>query len=438
MVDRQIELRGKHSLKPHPNNVHNHSGEQIRRLAKSIKKFGFTNPVLIDENDFILAGHARVLAAKTLGLSEVPVIVLHKLSEATKRAYVLADNKIAEMAGYDRPALALELQDLSALLANEGLDLSLTGFDPAEIDALLVDFVDPEHQPDDEVPAISTTAVSKPGDLWFLGQRHRLLCDDARRANYDRLMGTARAAMLCADVPYNVDIPQTVGRGRAKHRNFAMASGEMSPSQFTDFLASALSQAAKYSSNGALHYIFIDWRHYGELLKAGEQIYDQLLNVVVWCKTNGGQGSFYRSQHEEIFVFRVGSAPHLNNVQLGRGGRNRTNVWSYPGSNSFRSGRSADLAAHPTPKPVGLIADAMRDCTRRNDCVLDPFVGVGATIMAAERIGRRAFGIEIEPTFVDAAIRRWQRMTGADALLEGTGRTFDEIAAVQLEAHTDE
>jgi DNA modification methylase len=429
MVDRQIEYRSPRSLKPHPNNVRNHSGEQLRRLAKSIKEFGFTNPALIDENDLILAGHARILAAKTLGLSKIPVIVLHGLSEDLKRAYVLADNKIAEMAGYDLPALAVELQNLSELFAKGGLDLSLTGFDPAEIDALLVDLADPEHEPDDELPAITTKAVSKPGDLWLLGERHRLLCDDSRRANYDRLMATTRAAMVCTDPPYNVSIPKTVGRGRAKHRNFAMASGEMSPAEFTDFLVATLSPAAKYSLNGALHYVCMDWRHYGELLKAGEQIYDELVNVVVWCKTNGGQGSFYRSQHEEIFVFRAGSASHLNNVKLGRHGRNRSNVWTYAGSNSFRSGRSADLAAHPTVKPVALVADAMRDCTRRDDIVLDPFMGVGTTILAAERVGRCGYGIEIDPIYVDAAIRRWQRTTGADAILEGTRRTFDKIAA---------
>lgn len=429
MVDRQVEYQKTRSLKPHHNNVRNHSREQIRRLAQSIKQFGFTSPVLVDENNVTLAGHARVLAANKLGLPEIPVIVLHGLSEAQKRAYVLADNKIAEMAGYDRPALAVELQDLSALLAKDGLDFSLTGFDDAEFDALLADLVDSEREPGDDVPAIAAKVVSSPGDLWLFGGRHRLLCGDARRAAYDRLMGSTRAAMVFTDPPYNVNIPQTVGRGRTKHRNFAMASGEMSPAGFTDFLVASLGQAAKYSADGALHYVCMDWRHYGELLNAGHQIYDELLNVVVWAKTNGGQGSFYRSGHEEIFVFRSGSAPHLNNVKLGRYGRNRTNVWHYAGANTFRSGRSADLAAHPTAKPVALVADAMRDCTRRGDVVLDPFMGAGTTILAAERVGRRACGIEIDPLYVDAAIRRWQTTTKSDAILAGTHKTFDEIAA---------
>lgn len=302
MVDRQVEYRDPASLKPHHNNVRIHSRQQIRRLARSISEFEFTNPVLIDENNFTLAGHARVLAGKTLELVKIPVIVLRGLSQAQKRAYVLADNKIAEMAGYDRPALAVELQDLSALLANDGLDLSLTGFDAAEIDALLADLTDPEREPDDDVPAITAKAVTKPGDIWHLRERHRVLCDDARRANYDRLMGSARAAMVCTDPPYNVSIPKTVGRGRSKYRNFAMASGEMSRPDFTDFLVASLSPAAQYSTDGALHYVCMDWRHYGELLKAGEQIYDELVNVVVWCKTNGGQGSFYRSPASDLWA----------------------------------------------------------------------------------------------------------------------------------------
>jgi DNA modification methylase len=429
MVDRLVEFRKTRLLKPHPNNVRHHSGEQIRRLAESIKQFGFTSPVLIDENDVILAGHARVLAAKKLGLSQIPVIMLRGLSEIKKRAYVLADNKIAEMAGYDRPALALELQDLSVLLASEELDIGLTGFDPAEFDALIADLSDPEHEPDEDVPAVAAKAVSRPGDLWLFGERHRLLCGDSRQADYDRLMGPARAAMVFTDPPYNVSIPKVVGRGRIKHRNFAMASGEMSPAAFIDFLVGTLGAAAEYSIDGALHYICIDWRHYGELLAAGKEIYSELLNVVVWCKTSGGQGSFYRSQHEDIFVFKVGSGSHLNNVQLGRLGRNRTNVWTYPGANTFRAGRIDELTAHPTVKPIALVADAIRDCTQRGDVVLDPFLGAGTTVLAADRVGRRAYGIEIDPLYVDVAVRRWQAATKADAVLEGSGKTFDEVAA---------
>lgn len=410
-----VEQRKTRGLRPHPNNVRNHPAAQIERLCASIRQYDFTSPIVVDENDVILAGHARWMAAKKLGLARVPVIVLRGRSEAEKRAYVLFDNKVAELAGYDRLALSQELQDLSALLAPEGLDLSLTGFEPAEIDALLSDFSDARAGSEDEVPPLIANAISRPGDLWRLGDRHRILCADARKADYRRLMGGATAAMVFADPPYNVDIPKTIGRGRTRHRNFAMASGEMSRGEFTGFLADGLRPAVENSDDGALHYICMDWRHYRELLEAGESLYDELINVVVWAKTNAGQGSFYRSQHEEIFVFRAGAKRHLNNVKLGRFQRNRSNLWSYAGANSFRSGRMADLATHPTVKPVGLVADAIRDCTRRGDIVLDPFLGAGTTIVAAERVGRRAHGIEIDPLYVDAAIRRWQAATKADA-----------------------
>jgi len=268
MVDRKLERRKPGALKPHPKNVRNHPRRQIGRICVSINQFGFTSPVLIDENNVILAGHARILAAIELRLDEVPVIVLRGLSEAQKRAYVLADNKIAEMAGYDRAGLSLELQDLSLLLTQEGLDIGLTGFDPAEIDALAADLIDSGREPDDDLPAVAAKAVSRRGDLWRLGTRHRLLCDDSRTADYDRLMERATASMVFGDPPYNVKIPQIVGRGRTKHKNFAMASGEMSPAAFTKFLVEAFASAVKYSVDGALHYICIDWRHYGELFAA--------------------------------------------------------------------------------------------------------------------------------------------------------------------------
>jgi hypothetical protein len=281
MVDRNDEYRKTSSLIPHPNNVRTHSGEQICRITASIKEFGFTNPVLVDENDVILAGHARTAAAKKLGLAKIPVRVLNGLSEAKKRAYVLADNKIAEMAGYDRSALVVELQDLSTLLAKEDLELDLTGFNQAEFDALMVDLSDAEANSEEDIPAVEAKSVSQPGDMWVLGQRHRVLCADSRRADYDRLMGPDRAAMVFSDPPFNVNISKTVGRGRTKHRNFAMASGEMSSAEFSEFLIRSLGPAAENSVDGALHYICMDWRHYGELLAAGKEIYSELLNVVV-------------------------------------------------------------------------------------------------------------------------------------------------------------
>ncbi len=244
-------------------------------------------------------------------------------------------------------------------------------------------------------------------------------------------MGTESAAMVITDPPYNLPIKQVQGRGRIKHGNFAQGSGEMSPAQFTRFLCSSLSLAARHSADGAIHFVFIDWRHIGELLAAGTVAYSELKNVVVWVKTNAGQGSFYRSQHELICVFKNGDGPHQNHVELGRNGRNRSNVWTYPGGNTFRAGRLDDLSAHPTVKPVALVADAMRDCSRRGDIILDPFMGSGTTIMAAERVGRRAYGLELDPIYADTAVRRWQAYTGKDSILEGTGQTFDEVDTLQ-------
>jgi DNA modification methylase len=428
MSIRQIELRAVHTLRPHPNNTRTHSKKQIRQIAESIERFGFTNPILVDENNFILAGHGRFAAAQYRGLREVPVLTVSGLNDAEKRAYILADNKLVEKAGWDRAALAIELSELAPLLTKACLDISLTGFEPAEIDALMGDLVDPEQDPADEIPQVAATAISRTGDLWIL-RDNRLICGDARNAaDLRRLMGDARAAMIFTDPPFNTRVSSIGGRGKIKHREFAAASGEMTPAQYTKFLVEALALAAKHSKAGSIHYVCIDWRHLREMLNAGEEVYTELKNLIVWAKTNGGQGTFYRSQHELIFVFKNGDAPHINNFELGQHGRNRSNVWTYAGVNTFRAGRMDDLATHPTVKPVALVADAMRDCSRRGDIVLDPFMGSGTLILAAERVGRRGYGIEIDALYVDAAVRRWQRFTKRDAILQATRQTFDEVA----------
>jgi DNA modification methylase len=427
---REVKLASVHKLRRNKHNPRTHSKKQIRQIANCILRFGWTYPILIDENGVIVAGHGRYEAALLLGLREVPVIVIAGLSDAEKRALALADNKIAANAGWDRQLLAEELGDLARLLPDCNLDLEITGFEAAEIDGLLGDLVDPELDPADEVPSPKDRAISKIGDLWELGP-HRLLCGNAESgANVRCLMDTESAAMVITDPPYNLRIRRVQGRGRTKHGDFA-ASGEMSPARYTQFLHASLSLAAKYSVDGAIHFVFIDWRHIAELLAVGAQVYSDLKNVVVWVKTNAGQGSFYRSQHELIFVSKNGDVPHINNFELGQRGRNRSNVWTYAGVNTFRSGRMEDFAVHPTVKPVALVADAMRDCSRRGDIVLDPFMGSGTTMMAAERVGRRAYGLEIDPLYVDAAVRRWQAFTKRDAILEATGETFDEVAAVR-------
>jgi DNA modification methylase len=415
-------------LTAHPKNARTHSKQQIARIADSINRFGFTAPVIADEHNVILAGHGRWLAAKHLELSSVPVVVLSGLTHAQKRAYLLADNKLAEKAGWDRAALALELCDLGPLLAGEGLDLQITGFDAPEIDSLLGDLVDREDDPADAAPEIAAEAVSRTGDLWLLG-KHRLLCGDARDpAHMKILMNGASAAMVFADPPYNVKVSSIQGRGKIKHREFVAGSGEMSRADFIQFLEQALGLTAQHSSDGSIHYVCMDWKHIGELLAAGERVYSELKNLIVWAKTNAGQGSFYRSQHELIFAFKNGDAPHRNNFELGQHGRHRSNLWTYAGVNTFRANRLDELAIHPTVKPVALVADAMRDCSRRGEVVLDPFVGSGTTILAAERVGRRGYGLDLDPLYVDAAVRRWQAFTRRDAVLADTSKTFDETA----------
>jgi DNA modification methylase len=420
------------SLTPSPRNARTHSKKQIRQLCNSILQFGWTYPILADEEGNVIAGHGRYLAALELRLKEVPVAVLTGLSHVQRRALALADNKIADNSGMDRKILAAELGELAILLPEINLDISITGFEAGEIDGLMCDYVDPERDPADELPQIANNSVSKLGDLWQLGQ-HRLFCGNScEETDVRALMGRERAATIFADPPYNDRISSLVGRGKIKHREFAFASGEMTPPQFIAFLKKWMRLTAQFSEDGSIHFICMDWRHLAEILAAGEKIYSELKNVVVWTKSNAGQGSFYRSQHEFIFVFKNGDASHQNNVELGRHGRNRSNVWTYAGVNTFRAGRLDELAVHPTVKPVALVADAMRDCSRRGEIVLDPFMGSGTTILAAEKVGRRAYGLEIDPIYIDAAVKRWQDFTKRDAILRATGQTFDEVATSRL------
>jgi DNA modification methylase len=419
------------SLRPSKRNARTHSKKQVEQIINSIRRFGWTYPILVDELGNILCGVGRWLAAQKLGLAKVPVISLAHLGETEKRALILADNKIAANAGWDRKILTAELAELPLLLAQIDLTLDITGFETGEIDSYMGDLGDSERDPADALPQLADRAVSQPRDLWLLNH-HRLYCGDSCvEADVRALMARRLAAMVFCDPPYNVKIKAIVGRGKIKHREFAFASGEMSPSQFIAFLMKWMALAAQFSDDGSIHYICMDWRHLSEILSAGNDVYTKLKNVVVWAKTNAGQGSLYRSQHEFIFVWKNGDAPHQNNVELGRHGRNRSNLWTYAGVNTFRAGRLDELTVHPTVKPVALVADAMRDCSRRNDIVLDLFMGSGTTILAAEKVGRRAYGLEIDPLYVDVAVRRWQDFTKRDAILKVTGQTFEEVAVAR-------
>jgi DNA modification methylase len=422
-------------LRPNPRNARTHSKKQIRQIAASIKKFGFLNPLIIDDADMVLAGHGRLEAARLEGLTQVPVIRFDHLTAAQTRAYVIADNKLAEQAGWDREILAIELGALIDLLPTEGFDVSLTGFEAPEIDLLLADLAPSRPEPEDMLPPLPRNPATRRGDLWRLG-KHRLLCGDAREAaGFARLMAGAVASAVFCDPPYNRRGREIGGRGRIRHPGFAFASGEMAPAQFRRFLRETLGNGVRVSAEGAVHYVCMDWRYIDVLFDVGRELYGETLNLVVWNKSNAGQGSFYRSQHELIGVFRVGGHPHRNNIELGRFGRNRSNVWTYAGVNTFGRGRMEALAAHPTVKPVSLVADALLDCTGRGDVVLDQFAGSGTTILAAERVGRIGFGVEYEPGYVDVAIKRWQRATKLEATLCGDGRSFGEIGAVRANAN---
>ena len=422
-----IETMALSALRPYPKNARTHSKKQIRQIANSIERFGFCNPVLIDGADQIIAGHGRVEAAKLLNIKELPTVRLSHLNDAEKRAYILADNKLAEKAGWEREILAIELQHL----IDVGFDVELTGFAMAELDLLMED-LSGEGAAADVLPSPAKgPAVSQSGDLWLLGS-HRLLCGDARGPSaYDRLLGEEKAEFVFTDPPYNVAVPGNVsGLGRIRHDNFAMASGEMTAEQFTAFLRTVFEQLCRFSVDGSIHQICIDWRHLREMLDAGNAIYSELKNVCVWNKTNAGMGTFYRSKHELVFVWKNGNAPHINNFELGQHGRHRTNVWDYDGANI--PGHAEELAMHPTVKPVGLVADAIKDCSRRNGIVLDAFSGSGTIFIAAERTGRKARALEIDPGYVDVAIRRWQQFTGKSALLAPLEEPFEEVAEQRL------
>ncbi|MBX9745342.1 MAG: ParB N-terminal domain-containing protein [Hyphomonadaceae bacterium] len=420
------------ALKPYAANARTHSKRQIKQIAQSIERFGFTNPVLVDDNLMILAGHGRVEAAKLLGMEEVPAVRVAHLSEADKRAYVLADNQLALKAGWDREILAIELQGLIDL----NFDVGAIGFEVAEVD-LILDAAreanpDARSAPEDKTPTLPQQSVTRLDDVWELG-RHRLVCGDATDAcAYAALLSGERADLVFTDPPYNVPIDGFVGgKGKVERREFAMAAGEMSEAEFEAFLIAALGPAAAQCRDGAIAFVCMDWRHMRELLNAGAQVFGELKNLCVWTKSNGGMGSLYRSQHELVFVFKKGGDVHINNVELGRFGRNRTNVWAYAGANAFGKARDEELAMHPTVKPVALVEDAIKDVSDRGGLVLDPFGGSGSTLIAAERCGRSARLIELDPLYCDVIVQRFETYTGKRAKLAGGDQTFEDLAVAR-------
>ena len=423
----QIVQRKPAELLPWEGNPRTHSEKQLVALMASIKELGFRVPIITNEEGVVLAGHGRLEAAKRLELVEVPTIVAAGLNKTQQRAFVVADNKLASMSTWDKDLLLNEIE----ILLDEEFHVETTGFSTAEIDIMIDGAATPEDPDQDNLQAADVAEemeVTKPDDLWRLDD-HRIFCGDSTQAlSYGALMKKDELAQMCiTDPPYNVPVNGHVcGSGKTKHPEFVMASGEMNSGQFTDFLARSCANIASYCQDGAIVYLFMDWRHMREILNAGEQVFGKLRQLCVWGKDNAGMGTFYRSQHELIFAFKHGQAPHINNFELGQYGRYRSNVWSYPGVNTFTGKGFQQLALHPTVKPVSLIADAIRDCSNRGGIILDPFAGSGTILIAAERTGRIARAIEYESRYVDVAIRRWQRVTGKHAIHTQTGMTFQE------------
>lgn len=417
-----IEYRAVGELTPYAGNARKHPKSQIRKIAASLKQFGWTNPLIIDGNNTVICGHGRLEAAKLNGEKRVPVIPLEHLSEADRRAYIIADNRIAEEAEWSKATLRNELSGLAEL----GYELEMTGFDALEIDTLLSMDDDPVDEDPVELPDDDALPVSRVGDLWEIGD-HRLLVGDARdSAAYTRLLDGEKAQLIVTDPPYGCAIENNVsGSGKVKHANFVMGAGETSLEDFaTTLLRPAFTCMAEHAASGAIAFVFIDWRGAPYLYDAAKGVLHEAKNLIVWAKTNGGQGAFYRSAHELIYAFKVKPGRHINN--FGLGGRYRTNVWSYAGANTFRAGRMQDLADHPTVKPKKMLADAILDCSKRGGVVLDPFLGAGSTLCAAQDTGRRGRGIELDPKYADVAIRRIAKTCRCDAMLGG--KTFDEVA----------
>jgi DNA modification methylase len=431
-IDRSLSVvfRPVADLRLDPNNARLHTQNQIRQVARSIETFGFIVPVLIDAQGQLIAGHGRVLAAQLLSITHVPSIMLEHLTKAQIRAFMVADNRLVENSVWDERLLAEQLKELSTLELD--FSVEVTGFQMSEIDVMIEGLAPANPGKDDPADTIPDSRarpqVTRVGDLWVL-DHHRVCCGDARNESaYSLVTEGGRADMVFTDPLYNDPIDGYVtGFGKVHHPEFAMASREMSESEFTDFLTNVLAQLASNCVDGALQFVCMDWRHSGELLSAARSVHAEFKNLCVWVKNNAGQGSLYRSQHELVFVFKSGKKPHRNNIQLGQYGRHRTNVWQYRRVNSLSCGIDDLSDLHPTIKPVELVADAVLDCTARGDVVLDPFLGSGTTVIAAERTGRVCYGIELDPRYVDTIVRRWQAFTGQIAAHESTGRTFNDI-----------
>jgi hypothetical protein len=420
------------SLRVYKRALRTHSPAHIEQLEASIQAFGFVQPILVDADGEIVGGHGIFEAARKAGYHSVPVVRLSHLDEPQKRTLRIALNRLAEKSGWNQELLALEFKELLEfdLTLELDFDLTITGFASPEIDQLIErQEQGSDADPDDLLPDESAgSPVSRPGDLWLLGE-HRLICGDARdEATFAKLLGDERAAMGIHDAPYDVPISGHVAKP-GRHREFVMGAGELGTA-FTPFLSAFLTASSTFLTPGGYQFCFMDWRHMSEMLAAGLEAGLELKNLCVWNKGSGAMGSLYRSQHELVFVFRDPKGPGANHVQLGKFGRNRTNVWDYRGAASLRK----ELELHPTPKNVRMIADAIRDVTSRNDIVFDAFSGSGTTIIACAKVGRRGYAVELDPHYVDVGVRRWEQWSGGVARHAETGLTFADMAEQRKQA----
>ena len=428
MTELKIETVNVGQLKPYKNNAKIRTTDQISQIADSIHQFGFVNPILIDENDEIIAGHGRLMAANILKLETVPTIKLFHLNDAQKRAYRLADNKISENGGWNVELLSLEIKDIEKICVDD-FDVHIIGFNDAELDSIYsITDQKPINAKANAVPFVPLDElISTRGDIWQLG-KHRIICGDSLNIDtFDKLFGDKKANMVLQDPPYNVKIDGHVcGAGAIKHKEFAMASGEMTKTEFIKFLSTNFTLCKQYSTDRSLHYNFMDWRYVSEITTAAQNVFEAFINMCVWVKSSGGMGSLYRSQHELCFIFQNGKHPHNNNVQLGKYGRYRTNVWQYAGVNTFGKHKN-DSQMHPTVKPVEMLKDAILDVSKRGDIILDSFLGSGSTLIACQQSGRICYGIEYEPLYIDTTIRRFQNLFGIDAINLSIGKTYNEL-----------
>lgn len=412
-------------LKPSSKQVRRTNEHQLRQLRGAIANLGFISPVIVCGTD-ILDGHARLQAAKDVGITEVPTIDVSHLNLVERKALMVSVNRLSEVGEWNLETLRDTIIDLKVA----DIDLDITGFTLPELDIIMLDPLEQGASELNELPQeVAGAPVAREGDLWLLGS-HKLLCGSATEASsYAALMASEPASMVLTDPPYNVKIAGNVsGLGKVKHGEFKQASGEMTDAEFIEFLTAFLTLATAELMSGGTVYGFMDWRHHHELHLAAKAADLQQINLIVWHKGQGGMGGLYRSAHELLLVFCKGDTPAINNVKLGANGRDRTNVWTCAGANKPGSSAAKLLKDHPTPKPVELLVDAMLDVTHAGDVVLDPFMGSGTTIIAAEECGRVARGIELDPKYVDLAVRRWEQVTGKTATLAGSGETFAAVA----------